>query len=96
MLENLKLLLEIKDALQDDVLLLLLELCTEEFIDYCHRTDVDKFEYLITNMAVYRYNQIGNETLKSESYSDIKFDYLDDYPANIQRQLRNCRRLVCL
>ncbi len=94
MLEQLRLLLDIDNASQDDVLLALLEICKQEFCDYCHRDDWDKFENLIVNMATYRYSEIGNERLQSESYSDISFHYADDYPANIQRQLKNCRKLV--
>lgn len=96
MLEQLKMLLEIKDDLQDDVLLTILEVVSQEFRDYCHRNDVDNFTSLIANMAVYRYNEIGNERLQSEDYSGVKFQYSSDYPENIQRQLRNCRKLVVI
>ena len=94
MLNQLKLLLEIKDDLQDDVLLAILEVVSQEFRDYCHRDDLDKFENLIVNMAIYRYNQIGNEWLESEDYSGVKFQYATDYPKNIQRQLKACRKLI--
>ena len=96
MLEQLKLLLEINDDLQDDVLLSILEIVSQEFRDYCRRDDIDKFSSLIVNMAVFRYNQIGNEMLESENYSDISFKYSMDYPENIQRQLRNCRKLIVI
>jgi hypothetical protein len=96
MLEQLKLLLEINDDLQDDVLLSILEIVSQEFRDYCRRDDIDKFSSLIVNMAVFRYNQIGNEMLESENYSDISFKYSMDYPENIQRQLRNCRKLMVI
>ena len=93
MLEQLKVLLDIEDAYQDDVLLTLLDVCTQEFCDYCRRKDFEKFEPLIINMAVFRYNSLGNEGLKSEDYSGVGFTYSTDYPDNIQRQLRNLRKV---
>ena len=94
MLEKLRLLLDIQDAHQDDTLLALLELAIEEFEDYCHRPFEDRFESLICQMAVCKYNLIGAEMLKGESYSDIKMDYATDYPDNVVRQLKNCRKLI--
>ena len=94
MLDRLRLLLDIKDVHQDDTLLAILEMCIEEFKTFCHREDIDKFENLICNMAVFRYNSLGAEGLKSETYSDQKYDYMDDYPSNIVRALKNARKLV--
>lgn len=94
MLDKLRLLLDISNSQQDDVLLALLDLAIEEFKTFCHRDDVENFESLIVNMAVFRYNSLGNEGLKAESYSDIRMDYMDDYPSNIVRALKNARKLI--
>lgn len=96
MLNNLRLLLDIHNYDQDDTLLAILELCKSEFCSYCRRTDWDKHEDVITAMAVYKYNSLGNEGLKSEDYSGVNFSYDTDYSAPIQRQLRNLRKLQCL
>lgn len=96
MLEQLKLLLDIQNNNQNDTLLAILELCKSEFCNYCRRTDWDKHEDVITAMAVYKYNSLGNEGLKSEDYSGVNFSYDTDYSAPIQRQLRNLRKLQCL
>ena len=96
MLEQLKLLLDIQNNNQNDTLLAILELCKSEFCNYCRRTDWDKHEDVITAMAVYRYNQLGNEGLKGEDYSGVNFSYDTDYSAPIQRQLRNLRKVQML
>ena len=96
MLEQLKLLLDIQDSNQNDTLLAILELCKSEFCNYCRRTDWDKHEDVITAMAVYKYNNLGNEGLESEDYSGVRFSYDIDYSAPIQRQLRNLRKVQML
>ena len=94
MLEKLRLLLDIQNAQQDDTLLALLDVAKEEFEDFCHRDYEDRFESLVVSMAVFKYNSLGNEGLKGESYSDITMNYMEDYPVNIVRQLKNCRKLI--
>ena len=96
MLEQLKLLLDIQNNNQNDTLLAILELCKSEFCNYCRRTDWDKHEDVITAMAVYKYNQLGAESLQSENYSGVSFNYSNDYSEPITRQLRNLRKIQLL
>ena len=91
MLEKLKLLLGIGDASNDTKLSLLLEQAEDEAIAYTNNEDLA--ENLIIQMAIYKYNRLGTEGLNSESYSGVRFDYINDYPENIVKQLKRFKKL---
>lgn len=91
MLEQMKLLLGIGDASEDTRLSLLLEQAKDEAIAYTNNEELA--ENLIVQMAIYKYNRLGTEGLNSENYSGLSFNYLDDYPANLVKQLRRYKKL---
>lgn len=97
MLSKLKLLLGISssDTSKDDLLTLLIQQSIADVLAYTHRTedDTEMLEPVILQVAVVRYNLVGNEGLKGETYSGVSFSYLDSYPANILYNLRSFRRI---
>ncbi len=96
MLENIKLLLGIKDASKDDILMLLLQSCINEAKNYTHNDSIVDYENVIDDMVVYRFNLLGTEGLDAETYSGVRFEYSADYPESILRQLRSHRKVVTI
>ena len=96
MLTNIKLLLGITDSSEDDKLELLIDMCTSEAKNYTHNDSIEGYDNVIEDMVIYSFNNLGSENLKSESYSGVKFDYRDDYPESILRQLRSHRKVVVI
>ena len=96
MLENIKLLLGIKDASKDNVLMLLLQSCINEAKNYTHNDSIVDYENVIDDMVVYRFNLLGTEGLDAETYSGVRFEYSADYPESILRQLRSHRKVVTI
>ena len=91
MLEKLKMLLGIDDASKDTRLSLLLEQAEDEAIAYTNNNNIA--DNLIIQMAIYKYNRLGTEGLNSENYSGVSFNYMDDYPENLVKQLRRFKKL---
>ncbi len=90
MLETMKLLLGL-DASKDTLLQVLLNQAQDEAIDYTNNENVGSS--VIIQMAIYKYNRLGTEGLNSENYSGLSFNYMDDYPEPIVRQLKRYKRL---
>ena len=97
MIENVLTLLG-KTGTQDEELINLLNLLImqteEEVLDFTHRDCILGMENLIVQMVVYRYNTLGTENRKGESYSGLSYSYTCDYPENILRMLKRYRKLV--
>lgn len=96
MLEKVKVLLGLTDNTKDNLLTILLEGCIEEAINYTHNEDIGKYDTAIVRMVVYQYNRLGTEGVDSENYSGVSFNYSEDYPESIMRQLRAFRKLRTL
>lgn len=79
MINDLKVILGIKDNDSDYLLTLILERCIDYFVNYCHTTDTHMAESLIVDMAAYVYrgikveNQSSGGGSSSESSSDNHF-----------------------
>lgn len=86
-----KLLLGIKDASKDTLCQVLIQQALDEAIDYTNNENVS--DNLIVQMAIYKYNRLGTEGLNSENYSGVSFNYLNDYPETIVKQLRRFKKL---
>lgn len=95
-LENVKTLLSIGkfDVEQDELLELLIEEATEDYLNFTNQSDISGAESLITRMAAFLYNRRGKEHLQSQSYSGASESYNLDYPDNILRGLKSKRKLV--
>ena len=96
MLENIKKLLGITDNSKDEILMLLIERCINEAKNYTHNNSIVNYETVISDMVIYSYNNLGSENLSKESYSGVTFDYRDDYPESILRQLRSHRKVMTI
>lgn len=96
MLKKLKILLGIADDSKDELLLILLDQCEEEVVNYTHNYELEKLENVIINLAIWKYNRIGSEGLNSENYSGVSFNYASEYPDSILKQLQAYRRIRTL
>lgn len=94
MIDKIKLLLGLtNDNSKDNLLQLLIDMATEEAINYTHNEHIADLSSAICSMVVYQYNRLGTEGLNSENYSGVTFNYSQDYPDNIMRQLRTHRKV---
>ena len=90
MLDDLKILLglSLNDESQDELLELLIKQATNEakMITGAKET-TPSLKVVIVKMALYNYNRMGTEGLKSESYSGASYSYMEGYPDDIMRLL---------
>lgn len=96
MLNDVKILLGIKDDSKDDLLSLLIDAAIEEVVNFTHNNSIAGMESTICRMVVYKYNRGLNEGIDSESYSGVSFHYSADYPESIMRVLRARRKVILL
>ena len=95
MLNKIKLLLGITATDKDELLNLLIELCKEEAITFCHLDYYDnKLDTVVINMVIEKFNRIGNEGINTVNYSGVSESFIDDYSTPIVRQLKRHRRLI--
>jgi len=66
---------------------------TSEFEEFTHVEAADKDNDVIAQMTIFRLNQRGGEGAKSESFDRIRYEYMDEYPNTIMRQLRARRKI---
>lgn len=77
----------------DDILEICLDAAEQEFLSYTGRKEVpDAAEPLVEQLAILRYNQIGNEGLSSQSYSGNSESYLTDYSSSLKANLNQIGR----
>lgn len=79
------------DASKDTLCQVLISQALDEAIAYTNNENIS--DNLIVQMAIYKYNRLGTEGLNSENYSGVSFNYLNDYPENIVKQLRRFKKL---
>ena len=94
MLDMVKLLLGITSTEKDELLLFLIEKASDEARNITHRNDIEGLENVICDMVVYNYNRIGTEGLKKETYSGVTYEYTDEYPSFIYKQLIGFRKIM--
>lgn len=87
MLNNLKILLGIKDNSQDTILYLILQTAQSFAENYTNRKE--GLDAVVVELAAYRYGKLGAEGLISESYAGASFSYASDIPTEIIRQLNS-------
>ena len=92
MLDNLKLLLNITGTDKDDILNLLIDLATSDFEDLTHAVILD--DNIILRMAQVRYQKLGRDDIKSESFSGASTTYSDSYPDDLMRVIKSKRRVI--
>lgn len=96
MQETIKILLGLIGNEKDDLIRILIDICTDEAEQYCNTNSIDGLETAIIQMVVFKYNRIGTEGLNSESYNSASFSYADDYPMPILKMLNSKRKLRVL
>lgn len=91
-----KILLLLGDASTGKELLIetLIDKCRQEAINYTHNESIA--DNVIMDMVIYSFNRLGTEGISSESYSGVKFDYLDGYSDSIMKQLNSFKKVVVI
>lgn len=83
-LTKVKLLLSISDTLQDDLIKLLLEDSEARLLSYINQDGAElatypqEMSWLLREVAIRRFNRIGDEGKKSSSESDVTATWSDD------------------
>lgn len=93
-LDTLKTYLQITDTSIDEQLEAILDLCEAEYLSRTHQTDAD--DNIVIEMAIERYNQLGNEGVQQMNYSGISEHYYSDYSDKVKALIRSKTRLVTL
>ena len=93
-IDTLKTLLQISDNSQDTLLQTLLDQCEAEYIRRTHQTEAD--DNIVIEMAIERYNQLGNEGIQQINYSGITEHYYSDYSDKVKALIRSKTRLVAI
>lgn len=94
MLERIKLLLNIADDEQDELLSTLIILCQEEAYIYCNLEEYDsKLDFIVTQMVIERFNRIGSEGLESQNHSGVSSAYTNFYSDKVMKFLNKHRKV---
>lgn len=94
MLEKIKLLLNIQDDNQDELLSTLISLCKDEAYTYCSLSEYDeKLDFIVVQMVIERYNRMGSEGTKSQSSSGVNASYTEFYSDKIVKMLQKHRKV---
>ena len=101
-LGRIKLLLDIDDTSQDELLALVIRKCEMFVRCLCNIFEVDdSLELLplsdelicaVEDLAVVKYNKLGSEGLKNETIGPLKMDY-DDIPADVRVVIDKHKRM---
>ena len=66
----------------------------QDIQEFCNLKEVNqKHKSTIKDLIMFRYNTLGTEGIKSESYPSVSYPYERDIPARIKTKLRSFRRL---
>lgn len=94
MLDKIKILLNIQDDAQDELLSTLMGLCREEAYVYCNLPAYnEKLDFVVIQMVIERYNRIGSEGTISQSSSGASADYDSFYSDKVVRLLNKYRKV---
>lgn len=94
MLDKLKLLLNIQDDTQDELLQVLIALCKDEAFNYCNLAEYStKLDGAVIQMVIERYNRIGSEGATQQSSSGVSMTYDSFYSDKVRWMLNKQRRV---
>ena len=94
MLNKIKLLLNIQDDTEDELLYTLISLCKEEAYTYCNLPEYDKkLDAVVISMVVERYNRIGSEGTTQQSSSGVSMTYDSFYSDRVRWMLNKNRKV---
>lgn len=95
MLDKLKVLLGITD--KDDVLNILIEMCSQDALTYCHLDTVDnKMQPVIMQMVMEKFNKLGSDGVSARSFSGASESYNEDYSGAVYEQLKHFRKVTTI
>lgn len=94
MLDKLKLLLNIPDDTQDELLQVLISLCKDEAFNYCNLPEYStKLDGAVIQMVIERYNRIGSEGAIQQSSSGASITYDSFYSEKVRWMLNKHRKV---
>ena len=93
-IDTLRILLQIADSSQDNLLNVLIDQCGQEYLDRTHQDEAD--ENIVNAMVVEKFNKLGNEGVQTMSYSGISESFESDYSESVQKRIRSKARMVTL
>ena len=94
MLDKLKLLLNIQDDTQDELLQVLIALCKDEAFNYCNFAEYStKLDGAVIQMVIERYNRIGSEGAIQQSSSGVSMTYDSFYSDKVRWMLNKQRKV---
>ncbi len=90
LLNKIKLLTGNTDGAKDDLLELLIEMCSDEILSYCNLDVVpDRLNSILLKMVVQTYNRVNSEGIASQSFSGVSESFLDGYSADVVAALNS-------
>lgn len=93
-IDTLKTYLQISDSSIDAQLAIILSMAEAEYLRRTHQEYPD--ESIVLEMAVERYNRLGNEGIESINYSGISEAFSSDYSDRVTKLIRSKTRLVTI
>ena len=94
MLDKIKLLLNILDDTQDELLQVLISLCKDEAYTYCNLPEYNaKLDGAVIQMVIERYNRIGSEGATQQSSSGVSITYDSFYSEKVRWMLNKNREV---
>ena len=94
MLDKIKLLLNILDDTQDELLQVLISLCKDEAYTYCNLEEYNsKLDGAVIQMVIERYNRIGSEGATQQSSSGVSMTYDSFYSEKVRWMLNKQRKV---
>ena len=95
MLDKLKVLLGVTD--KDDILTILIDMCSQDAITYCHLDSIETtMQPVIIQMAMEKFNKLGSDGISSRGFSGVSESYTDDYSNAIYEQLKRFRKIITI
>lgn len=97
MLEKLKLLLNKEDDSLDELLITLISMCKEDAVVYCNLKEYsNKLDNTVMAMVIERYNQMGAENIKDQTFSGVSASYFEFYSDRVVKMLNKFRKVRTL
>lgn len=94
MLDKIKLLLNILDDEQDELIATLIALCKNEAYVYCNLPEYnEKLDGAVIEMVIERYNRIGSEGATQQSSSGVSMTYDSFYSEKVRWMLNKNRKV---
>lgn len=93
LLEKLKILLELEDESKNPLLAVLIEEAKDDVVNYCNLDEYSsKLDNIVIKMVRFKFEKLGAESLKSQSFSGISESINEDYTPDIYKSLNRYKR----